>query len=65
LQEIHKDYLSNIGFATLSVVAAGLVNPNYGVGVGSAYILGRHLNSYSELYMNFFIGNTELRAREC
>jgi uncharacterized membrane protein YhdT len=37
------------------VVAAGLVNANYGVGVGVAYIIGRFLFIYIDSSTLFFI----------
>ena len=43
LQRNHLNYMENINWATTAVLAAGVVNPNYGVGVGLSYILGRLL----------------------
>jgi hypothetical protein len=40
-QRIHLNYVENISLATIGVVAAGLVKPNYGVAVGIAYMIGR------------------------
>lgn len=41
LQRIHLNYVENINLASIAVVAAGIVKPNYGVGVGLIYMLGR------------------------
>jgi hypothetical protein len=40
------NYVENINIATTAVVSAGLVNPNFGVGVGIAYIIGRFLYGF-------------------
>lgn len=42
--------MEGINLASASVIAAGLVNANYGLGVGLAYILGR----YSFMYIDSF-----------
>jgi len=41
LQRIHLNYVEGINLGSASVIAAGLVNANYGVAVGLTYILGR------------------------
>ena len=63
LQDIHQDYLNNLSLATLSVVAAGLVKPNYGVGVGAAFIVSKLLFCYLEHCMRTSIRKMEKRAR--
>jgi len=38
--------VDHLNWASASVLAAGVVNPNYGLGVGAAYIVGRFLYSF-------------------
>lgn len=40
------NYVEGINLGSASVIAAGLVNANYGVAVGLTYILGRFLYSF-------------------
>lgn len=45
LQRIHLNYQENISLATTAIIAAGIYNPNVGVGIGVAYMIGRLLYS--------------------
>lgn len=62
MQRIHLNYVENINLASIAVSAAGLVNTNYGVGVGIAYIIGRYLLSDIDSYTQFFISVKEVHV---
>jgi hypothetical protein len=61
LQRIHQHYVENISLASIAVVAAGIVKPNYGLGVGLTYMLGRYFYIKLEHYGQY---STEWKREE-
>jgi hypothetical protein len=59
-QRIHLNYAENINLASIAVVAAGIVKPNYGVAVGLTYMLGR----YVKIYLENCMGSSTREKRE-